>query len=408
MAMRPESRNNCRSQKMHMCKNDVSRREFLKSSIRGIGGFIYLSSNDKTPEKKNIEKNEEGRKFIYRTLGRTGIRVPVISMGVMNSDNPNLVRAALDAGIIHLDTARGYQRGQNERMIGEVIKGRARNSFVIATKARLPKNFVDGLFRQNISDQLDTSLKSLGLEYVDILYNHNVVERESAISEPMLKVLQKAKKEGKARFVGISTHANEPEVIQAAIDSKIYDVILTSYNFRQKHYGNVREAIAKASQSGLGVIAMKAMGGARDVNAAAALKWVLQDPNVHTIISGFTTFEQMNIDISVMENPAMSDSEKEYLRMEASLTGIYCQGCGECMKQCRAKIPIPDIMRAYMYAYGYGNPGLGQELIVSLDLPGRVCEDCSLCPVKCKNAWNIAGKICDIIRLREVPSEFLA
>lgn len=150
------------------------------------------------------------------------------------------------------------------------------------------------------------------------------------------------------------------------------------------------------------------MRGTKTVNASAALKWVLQDPNVHTIIPGFTTFDEMNLDLSVMENPTLTDSEKKDLQMEASLPGLYCQGCGQCLKQCLAKLPIPDLMRAYMYAYGYHQPALAQNLVASLDLPRQVWEDCFSCPVKCLNRWTVAGKIRDVVRLRGVPSEFLS
>jgi len=57
-----------------------------------------------------------------RMLGRTGIQVPIVSMGVMNADNPNLVRAALDGGIFLLDTAHGYQDGRNEEMLAPSSK----------------------------------------------------------------------------------------------------------------------------------------------------------------------------------------------------------------------------------------------------------------------------------------------
>ena len=62
-----------------------------------------------------------------------------------------------------------------------------------------------------------------------------------------MKALEKVKKEGKARFVGITTHMNEPEVIHAAVDSKFYDVILTSYNFQQKHYAEMRDCYCQSS-----------------------------------------------------------------------------------------------------------------------------------------------------------------
>jgi predicted aldo/keto reductase-like oxidoreductase len=400
-----------------MRKNLIGRRDFMKSTLAGVGGFFFLPSNQAKQEVKVVEAKGKERKFVYRTLGRTGIKLPVINMGVMNTDNPNLVRAALDSGVVLLDTAQTYQKGQNEGMIGEVLKGRPRDSYVLATKARLPSNQTTGLYTEEATEdaflkKVDSSLKNLGLEYVDIYYHHNVSKRESALFEPILNALQKAKRDGKIRFTGITTHMNEPEVIHAAVDSKSYDVILTAYNFQQKHYAEVRGAIARAAQAGIGIVGMKAIrGGSRQTptvkNGAAALKWVLQDPNVHTIVPGYITFEEMNIALSVMEDLTLNDSEKKDLQKEASLPGLYCQGCRECLNQCREQLPIPDLMRAYMYTYGYRNLALAQDLVLSLNLPARVCGDCSECSVKCSSGFNVSGKIRDVIRIREVPSEFI-
>ena len=304
-----------------MLKKLIGRRDFMKSTLAGFGGLFFLPQIDLKQEIRVVEAKGKEKKFVYRTLGKTGIKLPVINMGVMNTDNPSLVRVALDSGMMLLDTAQTYQRGQNEGMIGEVLKGRPRDSYVLATKAHLPNNQTTGLYTEEATEdaflkKVDLSLKNLGLEYVDIYYHHNVWKKESALYEPILKALEKVKKAGKARFVGITTHMNEPEVIHAAVDSKFYDVILTSYNFQQKHYAEVRGAIARASKAGIGIVGMKAIrGGSRQTptvkNTAAALKWVLQDPNVHTIVPGFTTFEEMNIDLAVMGDPALTDSEKK-------------------------------------------------------------------------------------------------
>jgi predicted aldo/keto reductase-like oxidoreductase len=397
----------------------MARRDFLKSSVAGFSSFFFLSANENKPGKIIEEKKPAGEKFLYRTLGKTGFKLPAVNMGVMNSDNPNLVRAALNGGMILLDTAQTYQRGTNEAMIGEVLQGRPRDSYVIATKARLPVNPTTGIYPKEASEEafqkkIDTSLKSLGLDYVDIYYHHNVWVRESALYEPIMRALEKAKKAGKTRFVGITTHKNEPEVIRAAMDSKFYDVVLTTYNFKQKHYVEVRDAMAEASRAGLGVVAMKTMGGRQlqenaqqPIDPASALKWVLQDPNVHTIIAGFTTFDQMNVDLSVMKGHALTRSEKAHLQWAASQVGLYCQGCGQCLNQCVQQLPIPDLMRAYMYTYGYRNLREAQDLILSLNLPVQVCTDCDQCPVVCPNGFDISQRVRNLVRLREVPADFI-
>jgi predicted aldo/keto reductase-like oxidoreductase len=305
-------------------------------------------------------------------------------------------------------------------MIGEVLKGRPRDSFAISTKARLAGDRDTGLYPPEATEEaftkkIDTSLKSLGLDYIDIYHHHGIQAREAALYEPILNALAKAKKAGKIRFIGITTHRNEPEIIQAAIDSKVYDVVLPAYNFRQQHAPEVKTAIARAAEAGLGVIAMKTIGGnvrgtyaAKAIDARPALKWALQDPNVHTIISGFTTFDQMNLDLEVMKDITLTQSEKDHLRRATQTAGLYCQGCGQCLGQCARHLPIPDLMRAYMYVYGYRNLVEAQDLLLSLNLPAELCGDCSSCPVKCSNRWNVSTRIRDVARLREVPPDFVA
>jgi predicted aldo/keto reductase-like oxidoreductase len=394
----------------------LNRRDFLKSSATSVGSFIFLSSNHARQAEQKGEIRKDQWKFAYRTLGKTGVRLPVITMGVMNSDNPNLIRAALDSGMVHLDTAHGYMRGKNEEVIGGVIKGRPRDSFVIGTKIYLPRDESTGLHKETATEQfflsrLDTSLKRLGLDYVDFLYHHNVWKREFALYEPALKALEKAKKHGKVRFAGITSHRNEPEVILAAVDSKVYEVVQIAYNHRQKHGAKIREALAKAGNAGLGVVAMKTLGGGEKsmgkTEARAALKWVLQDPNVHTIIAGFTTFDQLEFDLSIMEDLTLKPAEKAHLERMRMTAGLYCQGCEECLKFCPQMLPIPDLMRSYMYVYGYRNLVEAQDLLVSLNLPSQLCRDCGSCPVKCTSGFDVSARIRDVVRLLGVPRDFL-
>lgn len=77
----------------------ISRRHFMKSSMVGMAGFLGLSYKG-----RNQDTNQKERKFIYRTLGKTGIKIPVIGMGMLLTGNEDLMRAAIDAGITHFDT----------------------------------------------------------------------------------------------------------------------------------------------------------------------------------------------------------------------------------------------------------------------------------------------------------------
>jgi predicted aldo/keto reductase-like oxidoreductase len=398
------------------------RRNFIKTGAAGLAGAAVLPSVLKGGEKVETKKTEGKQKFIYRTLGKTGIKLPVVSMGVMNADNPKLVEAALEAGIVHLDTAYYYQRGRNEEMIGKVIKDRPRDSFVIGTK--VPGDYMDrktGLFTEKTKassfiEKFEVSLKRLGLEYVEILYLHSVTKKEAVLFEPLLGALQKLKKAGKAKFIGVSTHRGEPEVLRATADSKIYDVVLTAYNFKQPHAAEVKKAIAYAAGKGLGIAAMKTQAGVywdkekqQPINMKAALKWALLDENVHTAIPGFTTFDQMNLDLSVMDDLTLTPREKLDLKLgqKAGLTGLYCRQCEKCIPQCGKNIEIPTLMRSFMYAYGYKNLALAKETLNDLDLSTLPCSNCNTCTVNCTMGFNVRDKILDIARIKDIPADFL-
>jgi uncharacterized protein len=354
-----------------------------------------------------------------RRLGRTGLEVPLVSMGVMNADNPNLVKAALDGGMVLLDTAHGYQDGRNEEMLGTLLPQRKRDSFVICTKVfvstldRQTGRFGPGTRGHEITEKLDISLQRLGLDHVDVLYLHAQSAREGVLCDKVLPALEKARQAGKTRFLGVSTHKNEPEVLRAAVASKLYDVVLTSYNFKQDHHLEVQKAIGEAATAGLGIVAMKTQAGVfwdkdkqHPIDMKAALRWALRDPNVHTAIPGFTTFDQLQDDLTVMREPAFTPGDEEKLR-DQKLAGLFCQGCDECLGNCPQGLPIPDLMRSYMYGHAYRNREAAQSLILALDLPPAPCGDCDACPVVCAKGFDVRERIQDIVRLRTVPREFL-
>ncbi len=119
-----------------------------------------------------------GTEMITRTLGKTGLELPILSMGVMRADTPNIVKAAYDSGVKLFDTAHGYQRGKNEEMLGEFFKDRPRDSFTIATKVIPPGiNRKTGelgpeFTKEGFLEMANLSLERLQMDHVDIFYHH--------------------------------------------------------------------------------------------------------------------------------------------------------------------------------------------------------------------------------------------
>jgi predicted aldo/keto reductase-like oxidoreductase len=397
----------------------MKRREFI-----GKAAFGMVAAGLSTPfAKKVVAGQEQQPKIIYRTLGRTDLRIPIVSFGVMNSDSPDLIQRSLDMGINHLDTAHVYLRGNSERVIGEVLeRSGSRDKVYVATKMAFNRDEDKGVFvlkgnegmpgatEENLFKQLETSFERLRTDYVDILYLHSCDSPQMVTYEPLMNAMVKVKKQGKARFIGTSTHTDVANVIQATTDAGIYDVVLAAYNYVLEEKEEIKNAIAHAVNKGVGVIAMKTQGGAQlqkesdtEINHQAALKWVLNDENVCTTIPGITTFAQLDMNMGVMNDLTLTKQEQRDLQLAASMRGtLFCQNCRSCVPTCPNNVAVPNLMRAYMYAAGYGN--YIQARITIAELPEKkglnVCRDCSSCKASCRRGIDIGSRVNSLIAER--------
>ncbi|MEK7718242.1 MAG: aldo/keto reductase [Bacteroidota bacterium] len=394
-----------------MANSTFNRRNFLFLGATATLGMAAQAMS--VPKEKKKKKNKEKKKkdIIYRTLGNTGIEVPIVSMGVMRADNPNILKAAYEIGIRHFDTASGYQDGRNEEMVGQYFKDIPRESVIISTKIHPPK---EGISTDQFIEKFDQSLKRLQMSYVDILYLHAASDRTYALDPRYIEALKRIKESGKAKFVGVTTHSNMAEILNAAVDSKFYEVVLTSYNFRLKDDADMQKALQRANDAGLGIVGMKSMAGGfldkekkKPVNCKAALKWALSNPLIHTCIPGLTNFEMVKENWKVAQNHDLDETEKGDLQLAMNEVGLYCHGCLNCSGQCPQNLPIPDLMRSYMYNYGYGFPAKAQTTVAKLNLSHNPCEDCPGCTVACPNGFDVRGRITDIARIKMVPANFL-
>ncbi|MFC2116219.1 aldo/keto reductase [Bacteroidota bacterium] len=394
---------------------NLNRRNFLKSSIIGAGGAVLTKPAFSA---SNPGKAKGG--IITRKLGKTGLEIPVVSMGVMRADNPRLVKSALDNGIVLFDTANGYQNGMNEEMLGQVFKDYPRDKFLLQTKVspgdrdRGTGELGAGATKEVFLEKFETSMGRLQLDYVDILLHHGASSRQAVLHEPVLKALQQIKKEGRTKFIGVSTHTREPEVIRAAIETGIIDVILVAYNFKHDLWEEISSAMADASMAGIGFIGMKNLAGGyldkektKPVDAKAALKWALQDPHLTTCIPGFRTFEELDVDLEVMRDIELTPDEINGLEIAGTEMGMFCQGCVQCLGQCKKSLPVPDIMRSFMYTYGYGETMKARETLDECRVQADPCTGCPECTVICAKGFPVAERISDVSRIKNIPLDFL-
>lgn len=397
------------------------RRDFLKKSILGVSGAALLPGAIKAAE-TTLSGTTSKSELPVRTLGKTGLKVPLLSMGTGDTNNAALVKGALDQGVKLFGTSAYYGNGNNEAMLGGLFKTLPRESFMVATSA-MPKGtdhqngiFTDATAATSFKADVEAGMKRLNVDYLDVLFLPFVGKRESVFFEPLLRVMEDFKKSGKARYIGIASHSFVGDALRATADTGIYDVAMIAYNFQVQQMEEVMSAVDYAADKGLGIIAMKSMAGGywdkertQPISSSPALKWVLQNKNIHTIMSGMTSFDELLKNVEIMKNPEFTDEDKKELKLAGANhePGLYCLQCRECEGQCRHHLDIPTLMRSYMYAYGYRNLHHAQQTVEMADLSGNTCNQCDECTVNCKAGFNLKSKISDIARLKDVPSDFL-
>jgi len=385
-----------------------NRRDFIVKPIVWAGAAGVLSRTDLL----SAESAPSGP-LLQRTLGRTGLTLPIVSMGVMNADIPGLIRRSYELGIRHFDTAAVYQNGRNEEMVGAVVNEMGiRDKVVISTKqgtrASGARNAADS--KKRFIEGFEASLRRLQMDHVDILYHHGVDSADHAKAEGPIEALQTLKKEGKTRFIGISTH-DTVEVLNAVIPLNVFDVGLITLNYTMAHDAEKIGIIEKAAKSGIGIIAMKTQAGGTvrpdsklpkqlpAESQTALLKWVLNHDFVATAIPGFSTYEHLEQDFSVARNLAYNDAEKKFLADKTfTAQAEFCQQCGECREDCPKRVDVPALMRSHMYAVQYRNVSMARHLLAKSEA-GRgldACRSCESCLAHCRNHVQIARKVAQL------------
>lgn len=159
----------------------------------------------------------------YRQLGSSDLEVSEISLGTWLTTGVGIeketaiacIDRAFDLGINFIDTANAYGRGASESVIGEALKDRPRDSYVLATKVYFPMSSEDrGLSREQVLKQIDASLERLQTDFVD-LYQCHRYDEDTPLEETMT-ALTDIVKAGKVRYIGFSEW--EPDQIRAALD----------------------------------------------------------------------------------------------------------------------------------------------------------------------------------------------
>jgi uncharacterized protein len=377
----------------------TSRRDFISAGLMLPVASAGSKMGFWTPAEAALAEAPASQvKLDYKVLGRTGLKVTTVGFGCMITSDGSVIERAADAGINYFDTARGYSHGNNERMVGAAL-GTKRKQVVLSTKTHAPD-------KAGMQQHLEQSLRELNTDYIDIWYLHGRSSPDD-IRDDMIEAQQLAKQQGKIRFAGVSTHSGQQQLIPWMVRKGVWDVVLTAYNFSMDI--GMEQAIATAAKAGMGVVAMKVMaGGIRSVRPGdplyqkltqpgallAALKWVVNKPNVATTIPSITDNDQLEENLKAMGSPFSAGDEKLLAAHLEMIRGVYCRMCGQCEGACRKGLPVADVLRCLTYADGYGQFALGRERFQELAAGQTAgCGDCAACTVQCPHGVHVSERM---------------
>jgi aryl-alcohol dehydrogenase-like predicted oxidoreductase len=367
----------------------IGRRRFIKRISSTLLGMVVAKGFSPLP---SFGKSDEAPSLTYRTLGRTGLKVVPVGMGVMNCSDPAVLLRAFDLGINFYDTADCYMWGRNEEMVGKAFQGK-RDKVFIQTKVHQSDE-------KKMRASVERSLRRLKTDTIDVLVWHNLHSPEEVSDKRYVEFMTKMKKEGKARFTGFSAHNNMASLLIEASKGGHHDVALVSYNFT--HSKKLKEAVALAEKSGIGIVAMKTQAGGykREKMGGmsphqAALKYVLMDQHVATAVPGVTTVEEIDECAAVMGTPLSGKNVDELKQYHAFLQGRICTMCGGCSGECPYGVPYHDLLRVVMYHDGYESKRQVQEAVSDTDIlmKSEQCADCETCMIQCRRGLDIQGQV---------------
>ncbi len=310
------------------------------------------------------------------TLGKTGIVSPKNAFGalpiqrVTDDEAVAILRRAYEGGFTFFDTARAYS--DSEHKLGLAFAG-MRDKVTIATKTMAQT--AEGLWRD-----LETSLETLGTDYIDIYQLHNPAFCPKPGGEDGLyDALLEAKAQGKIRHIGITNH--RLHVAREAVESGLYDTLQFPLCYLAAEPD--LELVELCRQHNVGFIAMKALSGGLITDSRAAYAYLAQFDNVLPIW-GIQRMGELEEFLSYFDNPPSMTEEvtATIARDRAEMAGDFCRGCGYCMP-CPVGIEINNCARMAQLirrspSANWLTPAAQEKMMRIED-----CLECGACAAKC-------------------------
>jgi len=328
--------------------------------------------------------------MLYRKLGKTGLKVSVVGLGgipiqrVNQDEAVEIIKECKNQGINFIDTARGYS--VSEEYIGSGLKEVGRDSFYIATKA-------PSFTYEDMKKSIETSLEKLDVDYIDLYQVHNASKQwqiDRVVSEDgALKALIEAKKEGKIRHIGITSH--NKDILAQALEYPEFETIQFPFNPIENQGIDVFE---EAKEKNIGIIGMKPIAGGVFREAQLSLRYIINSEMITLAIPGMDSVEQ------VVENAytgkemiPLTDEEVGLIEKEVKELGEdFCRRCGYCTP-CPQGINIPLMMVLENYVKRYNLADWAVDRYGAQENKASDCVECGICETRCPYSIPIINRL---------------
>lgn len=312
-------------------------------------------------------------------LGKTNLKVNKNGFGALpiqrrnEADSIEILTAAYDAGIDFYDTARFYT--DSEQKLGKAFED-VRENIYIASKTGMETV-------EEFWNDLETSLKELRTDYLDLYQFHNISFCPKA-EDDLYKAMLEAKEQGLIRHIGITTH--KITIANEALDSGLYETL--QYPFSYLSGDEELKLIDRCKDLDVGFIAMKAMGGGLIKNSKASFAYINQFDNVLPIW-GIQKLTELNEFLSYDESTILDDELKSAIENDKKELGDnFCRGCGYCMP-CPEEINISLCCRMSLWIRRFPTEPNMDEKTQEIMRKTLDCVECYECIDKCPYELDI-------------------
>ena len=314
----------------------------------------------------------------YTTLGKTGLTISRMGFGgipIQKVDVPavrTLMQALAEQGVNYIDTARGYT--VSERYLGEALEG-MRDKFVIATKSMART-------KAAMEKDIETSLANLRTDHIELYQVHNPSLKDlETVTAPggALEALLEAKAAGRIGHIGVTAHM--AAVFERALTLPWVETVMFPYNIVETQ----GEALMRrCTEQNVGFIVMKPLAGGALEDAALAMRFIAQNPDVSVVIPGMCDVREVRQNIDAFENTApLTQAELAQIEtIRKELGTQFCRRCNYC-QPCTAGISMSGIfvLEGYLNRYGLGD--WAKQRYAAMAKKAGDCVGCGVCETRC-------------------------